>query len=416
MRSGECTRLQCRALLVAGVLVAVTLTAGVAAGQTQRRVTERFSYVTTYQGTYSFAGSWKQVDPVDSSLDTAGKTVSLYMWRVVVADVFTPTSNGEYHEVITRYTTADGGSSDTMTGGGEPSTTIDCAVEPAGGQADGVVLTQLSGTYSDAVPLKNNPTLPFSWAIPLPPQVTVEGDHCTQSTNGNSFLPDIPGGADLDYYPGLPTSKKAVAQFGQAFVGSSSVKGRYLLKHGFNVTKRIDIVDTASGTPQEHMTAKDSLSLHATVQFGRTVAKRLTLSGWKSDGGKVGKLLAEDVEQIAGLGSAVLPNESVLLPGTGPGTVQADVSSSIVPSGQLEVDESSAAGLASANETMIASLDGSTSTDVVMPVAMKLTPEGLELLRNPHPRLRLAISYRLTSPEAKEPFAASVTAIVPALK
>jgi hypothetical protein len=377
---------------------------------------ESFEYLTSYVGSYSFFQHFKAAPNRPDGLDT----VQDYAWAVYDYDKTTLHADHTFTSTHTRFIAANGAVTIVQVQGSDQpggpfTTTTDCRiasqVKP--------VTSSSGGSNVAPLPASSNPAISVGWEIPdygsqrandAPPFVlTGTANPDCPSMFGNSFLRWTTSAPAAAVLTALPPTK----EMNDAFSGVANIHYRSVPFHR-------DFHDvTISGTGSRPgfagpATEQAQVKVDSTVSFlvvskpsPRPKPKLDKLIGLYLENGGV-------VESTFGSGFARLlrgdggDEETILIPGMGPGDVSLDVSGRVV-------GNRAHVRAAGGGAVVLASAKGR-SKRFDRPVALKLVPTaaGRALGATAHPAISANVRLRFRPQGAKSTISRSVTVTIPA--
>jgi hypothetical protein len=377
---------------------------------------ESFEYLTSYVGSYSFFQHFKAAPNRPDGLDT----VQDYGWAVYDYDRVTLHPDHSFTSSNTRFIAAGGSVTIVQVQGsdmpgGPFTTTTDCRIA-----SDATPVTSASeGTNVAPLTAASNPVISVGWEIPdygsqrangAPPfRLTGTADPDCPSVFGNSFL----RWTDTEPAAAVITALPSTKEMSEAFGSAANVHYRDLPFH--RRFRDVTINGTGSrpgftgpATEQAQVKVDSSVSFLVVSKPGpRPKPKLDKLIGlYLEDGGIV--------EAIYGSGMARLlrgsggDEETVLVPGMGPGDVSLDVSGRV-----LQNRAHVRAG--AAQSVLLASAKGR-SKRMDRPVALKLVPTaaGRALGAAAHPAISARVRLSFRPQGSKRSISRSVTVTIPA--
>jgi hypothetical protein len=389
-----------------------------------------FMYVSQYAGRYSFRYGYTVPSGGQTQTDT-----STYVWDTEVLDLITPQKNGKFHEEVQRGLAVSGYR---YVAGNQivpPNASCDYTYKP-------LLRTvwQREGSYSEAVPLKRNPTTTVTWSVPQPgvsepdgiatfpfnvitePGPTASGTLCNTNASPvttDNFLGYTLGGCgacNFSYSLGQKLGQPS-ATFRKLWSGSQVVPLKNILKKSFAKNFKVDWTKTATtGSAAANSLVQETatLKVRSSVRFWRETSPLEALRA-KQPGDKTGTLLYQDGLMLLGhitdstdlpvqtrlqdpgfgLGFGNGAPETVLLPGIPEaGTVTTDVSGTVVPGGTPPAVDARSAGGRAARAAIVLGHGRAKTDPTGGMIALKLTPTaaGARLLSATHGSIRLKIT------------------------
>ena len=312
-----------RSILVVALLLTAAFPATAAA--------ESYQYLTTYVGTYDFSSKFRAQEGKPDGFDVAQK----YTWAVFDYHTITVRSGNRYTAKDTRYIAAKGSELEVNVQGsgqeGGPFTkTRDCTIA----SELTPVIKDTIGTFTHAIPVRNNPLVPVGWELPDygggpqandAPKFTVTGSPECQVHNSSFVRWTIgsPTGGLSNLVSLVPTQTMREAFSGATHIRYSAFRNRPWERHFRNVT----IQDTGSGP--NGATAEGKVVVDSTVTFDR-------IDDYKPN--KIGALLmSSGFMALSGQGTPDGPagtsgdDETVIIPGLGLDQVQLDIQGVVTP-------------------------------------------------------------------------------------
>jgi hypothetical protein len=358
-----------------------------------------YQYLTTYSGTYDFTDSYGALDPDGIRTGEQFEWVTYDYETIVVAPDHT------YTQTLTSYILARGTSQSTdvqgsALPGGPFTSTSSCEVYS---DATPVVLKG-GGDYIQPVLAKQNPLLEVGWMLPdygsnlsrYRPPFHVSGTaDCRFHTS--TFLSYTPSQGDATVFAYPTGSASAERAFSDAFSGTATIHYAAIASHPWTRSFNTTLQDTATspgGGPVE--TAK--VVIKSLVKFERVAPTTLQQSPPPKRDKIADLLINEGFGDLAAqaptggppAGAAGDP-DTVVIPGFGAGDVSIDVTGTVLPNGQAQAHDATAAG------PLLASARTHVSRGTA-PVRLRIvpTPVGRRLLKRPHRafRARYTLSFR----------------------
>jgi hypothetical protein len=359
-----------------------------------------YQYLTTYSGTYDFTDSYRAQPNAPDGIESREHLE----WVTYDYETIVVRPDHTYTQTLTSYILARGTSKSTdVQGSGLPggpfTTTSSCSVY----SDSSPVVIKNGGDYIQPVLAKQNPLLELGWMLPdygsnlsrYRPPFHVSGTaDCRFHTS--TFLSYTPSQGDGTVFAHPTGSASAERAFSDAFSGTASIRYAAIAHHPWTRHFDATLQDTATSPGQGPAVDSAKVVVKSIVKFERVVPTTLPDSPPPKRDKIADLLISEGFGDLAAQGPASGPPagaagdpDTVVIPGLGAGDVSIDVTGTVLPNGQAQAHDASAAGplLASARTHV---------SHGTAPVSLRIVPTavGRRLLKRPHRAFRA--SYTLS--------------------